>query len=141
MDPEAQAYAEEMQYQMQMEGMEGIDEYGQEMEEVGMEEQEPEEDQDVGFGDLKALFRADEMKGKDHIAETRKANFISKGSYVWNLLAQIETGEQAISFFAKYGQSTPIKFVKFKRKPVSPDQFRPYDLVKVEDDDDNPQSK
>lgn len=81
---------EEMQYQMEMEG---IDEYGQEMEDVGMEEQEPEEDQDVGFGDLKALFRADEMKGKDHIAETRKANFISKGSYIWNMLSSIETGE------------------------------------------------
>lgn len=88
MDPEAAEMMQEMGYQM-----EGIDEYGQEMEDVGMEEQIPEEDQDVGYGDLKTLFRADEMKGKDHIAETRKANFISKGSYIWNLLAQIETGE------------------------------------------------
>jgi dynein heavy chain, axonemal len=137
MDPEQQAMMEEMHYQMEMEG---VDEYGQEME-MEPEEQYQEEDQDVGFGDLKAIFRADEMKGKDHVAETRKANFISKGSYIWNMLMQIETGEQAISFFAKYGQSTPIKFVKFKRKPVSPDQFRPYDLVKVDEEDDNPRSQ
>ena len=61
MDPEQQAMMEEMHYQMEMEG---VDEYGQEME-MEPEEQYQEEDQDVGFGDLKAIFRADEMKGKD----------------------------------------------------------------------------
>ena len=63
-------------------------------------------------------------------------NSISKGTYIGQLLGAIETGEQAIAFFAKHGSGTPIKFVNCKRKPVSPDQFRPYDLVKVDEGDD-----
>ena len=47
---------------------------------------------------------------------------------------QIKTGEQAISFFAKHGNNTPIKFLNCNRKPVMPDQFRPYDLITVKDE-------
>lgn len=68
------------------------------------------------------------------MVQAREANYISKGTYIWQLLTQIETGEQAISFFAKHGYNTPIKFVNCKRKPVPGDQFRPYDLVKVDDE-------
>jgi len=42
---------------------------------------------------------------------------------------QIQTGDQAISFFAKHGNSTPIKFLNCNRKPLPADQFRPYDLI------------
>jgi hypothetical protein len=45
-----------------------------------------EEDQLPGFNDLKALFKADENKGMDHVAEARKANYLSKGTFIWNLL-------------------------------------------------------
>jgi dynein heavy chain len=123
-----------------VEGMEG--DYGEEDMEQINEEQQYVDENEVGFGDLKALFKADENKGKDHVAEARKANYISKGTHIWQLLNQIETGEQAISFFAKYGSSTPIKFVKCCRKPVTGAEFRPYDLIKVEDEDvDNPKSQ
>jgi len=47
---------------------------------------------------------------------------------------QIKTGEQTISFFAKYGSNTPIKFLNCNRKPVPPDLFRPYDLITVRDE-------
>jgi dynein heavy chain len=128
MDPEMDPYGQEAQEMYMRAGMEGA-EYGEEVNE------------DVNLGDMRTMFRADENKGKDHVADARKANYISKGSFIWQLLNAIETGEQAISFFAKYGQSTPIKFVKCRRKPVPGDQFRPYDLIKVEDDDDNPKSQ
>jgi hypothetical protein len=47
---------------------------------------------------------------------------------------QLRTGEQAISFFAKHGNNTPIKFLNCNRKPVPPDLFRPYDLNVVKDE-------
>ena len=84
---------------------------------------------------LKAIIEKNEDEGADHVEKARGANYISKGTYIWQLLAQIETGEQAISFFAKHGHNTPIKFVNCKRKPVPGDQFRPYDLVITGDDE------
>eukprot|EP01083_Nonionella_stella_P013092 36934_1 len=44
---------------------------------------------------------------------------------------RFETGEQAIEFFARYASTTAIKFVYCNRVPVSPREFRPYDLVVV----------
>ena len=43
------------------------------------------------------------------------------------ILKTITSGEAAISFFAKYGNTTPIKFINCVQK-VNPDEFRPYDL-------------
>ena len=41
----------------------------------------------------------------------------------------INTGEEAISFFAKYGNSTPIKYIYCVRNIEGPEtEFRPYDL-------------
>jgi dynein heavy chain len=100
-----------------------------------MEEDEEEaEDAEVTFEALRDIIEKTEDEGKDQVVQAREANYISKGTYIWQLLAQIETGEQAISFFAKHGANTPIKFVNCKRKPVPGDQFRPYDLVKVDDE-------
>ena len=39
----------------------------------------------------------------------------------------LKTGEAAISFFAKYGNTTPIKFINCVQK-VNNEEFRPYDL-------------
>lgn len=39
----------------------------------------------------------------------------------------IKTGEAAISFFAKYGNTTPIKFINCVQK-INEEEFRPYDL-------------
>lgn len=121
-------------------GMEAEDdEYGaQQMDDMemdeGMEGQEDDDNAGPTFEALRDIIEKTEDEGKDQAGQARGANYISKGTYIWQLLTQIETGEQAISFFAKHGHNTPIKFVNCKRKPVPGDQFRPYDLVKVEDD-------
>lgn len=97
----------------------------------------PEDDSaEVSYLQFKNVITKTEDAGKDQTAQARDANYISKGTYIWQLLSQIETGEQAISFFAKHGHNTPIKFVNCKRKPVPGDQFRPYDLIKIDPDDE-----
>ena len=60
--------------------------------------------------------------------QARQANFIRKGTPIYEMLIQILSGEQAISFFAQHGNATPIKFVNCNRAPVPPQLFRPYDL-------------
>jgi len=42
-------------------------------------------------------------------------------------LRKIKTGEHAISFFAKFGNTTPIKFINCIREDG--EIFRPYDLT------------
>lgn len=108
------------------EEMEGMDEE-MEPEEVG-EGEEP----GATFEALRDRIESAEDAGKDRLVQAREANYISKGTYIGELLAAIETGEQAIAFFAKHGSNTPIKFVNCRRRPVPGDQFRPYDLVKVD---------
>ena len=44
----------------------------------------------------------------------------------------LKTGEDAISFFAKYGGTTPIKFLNCVRAQNT-SQFRPYDLIIIHD--------
>lgn len=64
----------------------------------------------------------------------RKANFIRKGTAIWHMQNEIQTGEQAISFFAKHGVNIPIKFLNCNRRPVPAASFRPYDLVVEQDE-------
>lgn len=57
----------------------------------------------------------------------QNADFINQA--VQDILMQIRTGEHAISFFAKYGNTTPIKFITCVRDDSHPAEvFRPYDL-------------
>lgn len=47
-------------------------------------------------------------------------------------LMSIKSGEHAISFFAKYGNTTPIKFINCVSDDSSPEElFRPYDLKTI----------
>jgi len=48
------------------------------------------------------------------------------------------TGEDAITFFARHGSNTPVKFVYCNRKETG-DEFRPYDLVIVDRKKANPE--
>lgn len=43
---------------------------------------------------------------------------------------QLRTGEDTIAFFARYGNTCPVKFVHLNRANTG-DQFRPYNLVVV----------
>jgi len=119
--------------EMEMEGIQEMDPYG--MEDDQMEEMDEEQDQEIGYDDLIGVIEKTEDKSKAQAMQVTDANYISKGTYIYQLLTQIMTGEQAISFFAKHGHNTPIKFVNCKRKEVSGDQFRPYDLVKIDGDE------
>ena len=76
------------------------------------------------------MINHEEDESNNKIAELRAANYVgSKGTPMWHLRNAIKTGEQAISFFAKYGSNMPIKFLNCNRKVVGPSDFRPYDLV------------
>ena len=49
-------------------------------------------------------------------------------------MKKIQKGEDAISFFAKYGNSTAIKFIYCEKNPFRyPGLFRPYDLKVIDD--------
>jgi dynein heavy chain len=109
---------------MDMEG-----DYGQQPEQLNNMTED-----DLKFGEFKHIIENQEDESKDLVMQARQANFITKGTYLDDLISQIETGEQAISFFAKHGHSTPVKFLNCNRKPVPGDQFRPYDLIIVDNE-------
>ena len=60
---------------------------------------------------------------------------MDRESYVFKELKKIHTGEDAISFFAKNGNSTPVKFIYCLKTPEDTKYFRPYDLVVVPEKD------
>jgi len=78
------------------------------------------------------MIEAEEKESKtDEMAMARKELYITKGSYIHKQLVEIKTGENAISFFAKYGSNTPIKYIRCIWSDPGPLKFRPYDLVVV----------
>ena len=69
----------------------------------------------------------DEEKSKKQGNKIQNAFFVDAA--VNEMLNTIKSGEDAISFFAKYGNSTPIKFINCVRDMSMPEYiFRPYDL-------------
>ena len=72
------------------------------------------------------MFSESALKPKHKLQD---ALFFTKE--VKDYLAQIKTGEEAIAFFAKYGNSTPIKFINCEKVITSLKVFRPYDLVVI----------
>jgi dynein heavy chain len=84
------------------------------------------EHESVNYTDIvKGLYNDANRKPVNKI---QNALFVDKS--VANVLNSIRTGEDAISFFAKYGNTTPIKFINCVQK-IDPDRFRPYDLKVV----------
>lgn len=72
---------------------------------------------------VKNLFNGDKNKKQGN--KIQNALFVN--SAVHEVLSKIQTGEQAISFFAKYGNTTPIKFI-YCTLDSSSTNFRPYDM-------------
>jgi len=97
------------------------EDYGEEMEGNGDEDA-------LGYEDFRNIIMTEGPQNNQSL-ELRKANFIRKGTAIWNMQNDIQTGEQAISFFAKHGVNIPIKFLNCNRRPVPFGEFRPYDLV------------
>lgn len=60
---------------------------------------------------VKGLYREGTQKPQNKI---QNALFVDKS--VNNMLKTIKTGDVAISFFAKYGNTTPIKFINCIQK-------------------------
>lgn len=82
----------------------------------------------LNFEEFRQIIENNEDETKNKAMQARTANFIKKGTPIHEMLIKIKTGEQAISFFAQHGNSTPIKFLNCIRTPVPPQNFRPYDL-------------
>lgn len=115
-----------------------MDAMGQAMADYDQEYDDEEEDPNAGedalqYEDFRNIIET-EGPQNTQMTDLRKANFIRKGTAIWHMQQAIQTGEQAISFFAKHGVNIPIKFLNCNRKPVPATQYRPYDLV-VQDDD------
>ena len=115
-----------------------MDPMEQAMAEYDQEYDDEEEDPNAGedalqYEDFRNIIET-EGPQNTQVTDLRKANFIRKGTAIWHMQQAIQTGEQAISFFAKHGVNIPIKFLNCNRKPVPATQFRPYDLV-VQDDE------
>lgn len=52
------------------------------------DEEEPEDDNpEVTFDGLRDIIEKTEDEGKDQVVQAREANYISKGTYIWQLLA------------------------------------------------------
>lgn len=102
-----------------------------------MEEEVDEEEKlnkSMEFEDFRQIIENNEDESKNKASQARQANFIRKGTPIYDMLVKIQSGEQAISFFAQHGNATPIKFLNCNRAPVPPQIFRPYDLTVVFDE-------
>ena len=67
-------------------------------------------------------------RSKDQAAAANASKTSSEETEWWQE-PRLETGEQAISFFARNGSSKSAKFVYLNRVKVMQHEFRPYDLV------------
>lgn len=88
----------------------------------------------VDFEEFRQIIENNEDESKNKASQARQANFIRKGTPIYEMLIRIQTGEQAISFFAQHGNATPIKFLNCNRSPLPAQLFRPYDLSVIFDE-------
>ena len=77
----------------------------------------------------------DLFDSKNKLKKEQIQNAVFEDKEVKEHILKLEDGKQAISFFAKYGNTTPIKFICCKRKEEdqSSGEFRPYDLDIIHD--------
>jgi hypothetical protein len=73
-DNEDQMEADQYHMDGMPEGMEDDMEYGQE------------HDDEINFENLRDIIEKTEDAGNDQVVESREANYISKGTYIWTLL-------------------------------------------------------
>ena len=127
-----------MQEQSQtQESEKDIIEEGEEDAAEGEGEVEAEEEELEGSLDsdqLEQMVNADDDEAQREMAQVSNMKFIEKDTPLYKQRAEIKTGEQAISFFAKHGNNTPIKIFNCNRAKVRSTEFRPYDLEVVLDE-------
>jgi dynein heavy chain len=96
-----------------------------EMMPIEEEEKGEEDEQIVNYREILNALYQDSSKAKGHTIQD--SLFID--AEVKKHLRKIQTGEDAISFFAKYGNTTPIKSIICVLAKTAPELFRPYDLI------------
>jgi dynein heavy chain, axonemal len=124
-------------YQSQDSRREILEEAEEDMEDMNEEryyEEEEVEDKSLDSDELEEMLNAKDEKADNDLAMAKNSMFVEKGTLLYRQRAEIKTGEQAISFFAKHGNNTPIKIFNCNRSKVPPGVFRPYDLEVVLDE-------
>ena len=94
-----------------------------------------EEEEDVKTKALKEIFSnlLDPNKKKEENTEQEEELYEKKDSKTAARYKDIISGEQAVQFFAMYGNTTPIKFIFCKKKEqINKYINRPYELEKIE---------
>ena len=84
--------------------------------------------------DLHSLQKLLGKSNKPHsglVSGAQETLFVDRESFIFKELKKITTGEDAISFFAKNGNTTPVKFLYCNKASNNNKIFRPYDLVVV----------
>ena len=101
------------------------DEYGYDMQEEEVSGaliwKDDETEEGLDFESFKNMIENRDEANQAEKANARTNLFITKNSPIYHTLLEIKTGEQAISFFAKHGSNTPIKFLNCNRAKTSLD--------------------
>jgi len=93
------------------------------------ESEEDEEEQGDEF-DARGFYKLfGDVKGETEA--TTGLAYSGKNDVWMKELSKVKTGEDAIAFFAKKGNQSPVKFVHCVKTPDTGKLFRPYDLVVV----------
>jgi dynein heavy chain len=71
---------------------------------------------------------APDISHSERVAKTTSTSNKNQSGHDFEEQLQLVTGEDAITFFARHGNNTPVKFVYCNRMETG-DEFRPYDMV------------
>ena len=104
---------------------------------IAYEEDQEEDDQnspieqEFDLHSLQKLLSKSNKGGAGLASGAQETLFVDRESFIFKELKKIKTGEDAISFFAKNGNSTPVKFLYCNKASQNSKEFRPYDLIVV----------
>lgn len=65
----------------------------QEREDMNENEEEEEQNRSIDFDDFRQIIENNEDEGKNKASLARQANFIRKGTPIYEMLVKIQTGE------------------------------------------------
>lgn len=95
------------------------------------EDEDLQPEQDFDFNSLQKMLSKSKKNKNGVVSGAQETLFVDRESFIFKELKKIITGEDAISFFAKNGNTTPVKFLYCNKASNNSKIFRPYDLVVV----------
>jgi hypothetical protein len=118
MDDEEMDYgAEEVMDQPGMQQPRGIPQFNEAEYDDEDEDIVPEiGDDDLTFPEFEKIINTEGVVN-NKVTELRKASYIKKGTQAYHMVKAVQTGDEAISFFAKHGTNMPVKFLNCNRQP------------------------